>query len=421
MAEEIRLNRLASLHFKSKVKQMQGQVRDEEDSWSRAEQLAGGFSYASLAPACRDGLRGAADALKRLEAFLKGFEEHERAIEEWDRESARLLQGLHYIAPADLAVNDWGSERVEIETSLLESLLWGLGGTNPHIRTFFEDKGYTVEWSAGARAGASTIVLTAPSGEQRTLKEGVDYYVDAQGKAYFYNNVRAMLEAGGAKVEYSQVPGGASAITVTVPLNSPFSTGGVAVAVLAEGRDYFIGADGKAHFLGDGYGPLPPLNTQSSVVQDSGKTGSQSVDASLPLNGTGYTTYGGAANCWGTPETIASLQRLGEKWAGKGEGYDLIGIGDISLQGGGEMPGHSSHQAGVDVDIQLVKVDGTRGTNIFDGEYSQDKTRELIQAILATGEVELIYFNDADLIDEFAGVVKKLSGHNNHLHVKYKQ
>ena len=257
MAEEIRLNRQASLYFKKKLRQMQVYIREEEDGWVRAEGLAGRLNYASMSPSSRDGLRGASDALKRLEVFQKGFEEHEQAIEEFDREAARLLNSIQYTDSQDVVLDGWANERVEIDTDLMNSILWGVQGPNQHIRTFFEAKGYTVDWIAGATAGASTIILTSPNGDKRTLQEGVDYYI-TDGKSYFYNNVRVLLEANGAKVEYKQSSGGGSTITVTMPIDSPFSTGGVAVATLVEGKDYFIGADNKAHFLGDAYGPPPP-------------------------------------------------------------------------------------------------------------------------------------------------------------------
>ena len=257
MAEEIRLNRQNSLHFTSKLKQMQGYVREEEDSWTSAQYLAGSLNYANMAPSIRDGLRGASDALKRLEAFLEGFREHEQAVEEFDRESARLLNSIQYTGSEDVALNGWADEQVEIDPSLMNSILWGGAGPNMHIRSLFESQGYTVDWASGATAHTSTITLTSPNGEQQTLQEGVDYYIK-DDNAYFYNNVRSILEASGAKVDYNPIPGGGSSITVTMPIVSPFSTGGVAVTTLVEGKDYTIGADGKAHFVGDAHGPLPP-------------------------------------------------------------------------------------------------------------------------------------------------------------------
>jgi murein DD-endopeptidase MepM/ murein hydrolase activator NlpD len=85
--------------------------------------------------------------------------------------------------------------------------------------------------------------------ESVVLREGTDYYIGADGRAYFYNNVRTILEAQGAEVSF--VPGekkGESAINVTAVV-------GGSVLTLKEGVDYYIGMDGKAHYLG---GPEPP-------------------------------------------------------------------------------------------------------------------------------------------------------------------
>jgi hypothetical protein len=42
----------------------------------------------------------------------------------------------------------------------------------------------------------------------------------------------------------------------------------MALATLVEGKDYFIGADGKAHFKDMTYGPVPPVAVESSSKID---------------------------------------------------------------------------------------------------------------------------------------------------------
>jgi peptidoglycan hydrolase-like protein with peptidoglycan-binding domain len=141
----------------------------------------------------------------------------------------------------------------------------------------------------------------------------------------------------------------------------------------------------------------------------------------LPQSGTGYIAYSSADKRWGTPETIASVQSLGNNWAQKNHG--TLSIGNISLQEGGSMPPHRSHQLGVDVDIRPIRNDGkAQPLNIqtSPNDYSQDWTRTLIREILATGNVDFILFNDSVLIGEFREV-RYSSGHYDHLHVRYKR
>ena len=147
----------------------------------------------------------------------------------------------------------------------------------------------------------------------------------------------------------------------------------------------------------------------------------KSVNTLLDKKGAGYEVVSShwPNSQWGTADTIATIKRLGEEWVKYG--YGPVGIMDISLEGGGEMSKHDSHQKGVDVDILLMSQDGIHGTNIYDTEnYSRDITRLLIQAILATGDVKFILFNDKVLIEEFNGIIVKADKHDNHLHVRYR-
>ncbi|MCL1974610.1 MAG: penicillin-insensitive murein endopeptidase [Firmicutes bacterium] len=149
---------------------------------------------------------------------------------------------------------------------------------------------------------------------------------------------------------------------------------------------------------------------------------SKKVNMLLPQKGAGYEVVCSSwpHHQWGTEETIAYVQKLGEEWAKLG--YGIIGITDLSLQNGGEMPNHDSHQNGVDVDLYLINEDKVHISNKNNKQsYSQDKVRELIQTILATGEVEHIFYNDAAMIKEFVGIVKKWDAHDGHLHIRYKQ
>jgi uncharacterized protein YukE len=129
---------------------------------------------------------------------------------------------------------------------------------NLHVREAFESQGNTVNWQAGTEPGKSTITVSFKNGGEQTLTEGKDYYI-SDGRAHFYNNVRAILEANGAKVDFAETPGGGSTITVSMPAELPGRTGYIVITTLVEGKDYFIGADWKAHFTDMKYGPLPPM------------------------------------------------------------------------------------------------------------------------------------------------------------------
>jgi len=99
-----------------------------------------------------------------------------------------------------------------------------------------------------------------------------------------------------------------------------------------------------------------------------------------------------------------------------------LAIGDVSLEHGGDIAGHDTHELGLDVDVRLVRKDRgqcTVGTNWRLASYDRAATRALIRVIRSTapGHVKLIYFNDPVLIGE--GLTTRFTGHDDHLHIRY--
>ena len=141
------------------------------------------------------------------------------------------------------------------------------------------------------------------------------------------------------------------------------------------------------------------------------------VNVPLPRSGAGFYSYKPAPQQYGLPETIHALQAIGSVWQ---KGYPQgprIGIGDISLRGGGPMRDHKSHQKGVDVDVRLFRTDGREEPTRYQlPEYSRAMTQELINLIRANGilGVRYIFFNDPG-----ATGVQPWPNHDNHLHVRF--
>jgi peptidoglycan hydrolase-like protein with peptidoglycan-binding domain len=132
-----------------------------------------------------------------------------------------------------------------------------------------------------------------------------------------------------------------------------------------------------------------------------------------------YTVGNGNAH-WATGSAIALLKAA--ETAFLKLGYGRISMGDASLEHGGDIPGHETHEQGLDIDLRLIRTDEkqcTWGTNRFWTTYDRAATRALIKTIRATapGHVKLIYFNDPVLIRE--GLTTWFKGHDDHLHVRY--
>jgi peptidoglycan hydrolase-like protein with peptidoglycan-binding domain len=131
-----------------------------------------------------------------------------------------------------------------------------------------------------------------------------------------------------------------------------------------------------------------------------------------------YSTGNGAAN-WGTAELIGSLKVMADR--SRAAGLGPMSLGDVGLQHGGNIPGHSTHEVGLDMDILAIRRDrhGCWGTRWSSSSYDRAATIALIKIIRATAphHVKLIYFNDPVLIR--AGYTRYYVGHDDHMHVRF--
>jgi endonuclease G, mitochondrial len=142
------------------------------------------------------------------------------------------------------------------------------------------------------------------------------------------------------------------------------------------------------------------------------------VNTQLPISGTGYYSYAlFREKQFGLPETIKALEEIGKMWFKNHRTGPLIGIGNISKNGGGPVPPHTSHQTGLDVDFRLLRSDGARiGITFRDPNYSLNRNQDLINTILNNSvlSVQLILCNDNNLKG-----VQPWPGHDDHLHVRF--
>jgi hypothetical protein len=145
--------------------------------------------------------------------------------------------------------------------------------------------------------------------------------------------------------------------------------------------------------------------------------------------GLGYSVYGtdlsrrpgthGNAQ-YGAPRTIQVISDAGARLA-KGSQETPFVVGNISLKGGASFkPDHKEHVDGRGVDIRPPRLDKKQLPVTYrDGQYDLEGTQRLVDALLATGGVEVIYFNDSRI----KGVTPDKDGvriHDNHLHAKMK-
>jgi peptidoglycan hydrolase-like protein with peptidoglycan-binding domain len=132
-----------------------------------------------------------------------------------------------------------------------------------------------------------------------------------------------------------------------------------------------------------------------------------------------YSVGNGAAN-WGMAEAIATLEAVGRSMVVLG--YGRVAVGDISLEHPGNIPGHETHERGLDVDVRPLRNANdqcTWKTRWSYSSYDRAATRAMIKKFrsLAVGHIKVIYFNDPVLIRE--GLTTWYSGHDDHIHVRF--
>jgi len=152
---------------------------------------------------------------------------------------------------------------------------------------------------------------------------------------------------------------------------------------------------------------------------------------------------------WGTPKTIALIQRAIHCAHAKSADLPPVVVGDISLQNGGKFGGHRSHQNGLDVDIGYVAKDRSLDGNFFRGTpetMDTERSLDVLQCFLDTGQVTHMFIDyDVQKLLYQAAKKRKMSkkdrrelfqfprgkdawarirhskGHKNHFHVRFRK
>jgi peptidoglycan hydrolase-like protein with peptidoglycan-binding domain len=132
-----------------------------------------------------------------------------------------------------------------------------------------------------------------------------------------------------------------------------------------------------------------------------------------------YSVGNGPAN-WGMAEAIDTLEAVGRSMVAAG--YGRVPVGDVSFEHPGDIPGHESHERGLDIDVRPLRLANdqcTWGTRWTFSTYDRAATRAMIKKFraLAPGHIKLVYFNDPVLIRE--GLTRWYAGHDDHVHVRF--
>jgi hypothetical protein len=157
-----------------------------------------------------------------------------------------------------------------------------------------------------------------------------------------------------------------------------------------------------------------PTAVPSKILPPPTAVPSKSLFVLLP-SGPGYYFYDSPEIKYGTPQTIKAIQSMGATWVKLHPSGPRIGVGDISLQQAGRVPGHKAHKDGIEVDFRPMRSDFKEiACTYTDTTYSRALTQEFVN-INSDNTVKVRFFNDSNIKG-----VTPLSGHSDHLHITFK-
>jgi murein DD-endopeptidase MepM/ murein hydrolase activator NlpD len=141
------------------------------------------------------------------------------------------------------------------------------------IRELYATAGNDVEWKPGT---PSTITIKGPDLLKTIeLTEGEHYYIGKDGKAYYHDSLKMILNTQGYDVRFNpSKPVGNSTIGIATSAAAPV------IMTLREGTNYTIGSDWKSRFILEDApsAQLSPTPAPEAPAQGSGQTSDQNSD-----------------------------------------------------------------------------------------------------------------------------------------------
>jgi conjugal transfer mating pair stabilization protein TraG len=157
-------------------------------------------------------------------------------------------------------------------------------------------------------------------------------------------------------------------------------------------------------------------NPGASPRNQSGPT-SFGGNASTPLGkGEGFYNYytsNGQRAKFANANVVSEMKNSSAGWAAMG--MTAVGVGDLGLKGGGNIPKHETHDTGRMVDVRPFRKDGkSLPTTWQSKDYDREQTRSYFSYMKGRNPGLKILFNDPVLIKE--GLTQRADDHDNHGH-----
>src|SRR5918996_2280046 len=126
---------------------------------------------------------------------------------------------------------------------------------------------------------------------------------------------------------------------------------------------------------------------------------------------------------WGTDRLVRTTLRVVREFAAAHPKAPRIGIGDLSRSNGGDfgprygLPGHVSHQNGLDADLYYPRRDRRERPPARPAQMDRKLAQDLVDRFVAAGAVKVFVGPNSGLTGP-PKIVQALPHHDNHLHVR---
>ena len=151
----------------------------------------------------------------------------------------------------------------------------------------------------------------------------------------------------------------------------------------------------------------------------------------LPVEGRHFFTWDpvlrrSPARGWrrfGSDRLVRTVVRVIDRYAAAHVGAPRVGIGDLSRRRGGDfgarygLPGHASHQNGLDVDVYFPRLDRRERPPEDPEQIDRPLAQDLVDRFVRAG-AQLVFVGPGTGLVGPPGVVQVLAHHDNHLHVR---
>jgi murein endopeptidase len=127
---------------------------------------------------------------------------------------------------------------------------------------------------------------------------------------------------------------------------------------------------------------------------------------------------------WGSDRLVRTLLRVLDTYSKAHPTAPRVGVGDISRPRGGDfgprygLPGHVSHQNGLDVDVYYPRLDRRERAPDRPAQIDRTLAQDLVDRFVAAGAIRVFVGPHTGLRGP-PNVVQTLAHHDNHLHVRF--